>query len=157
MASISHNRVVSLLVLLCSAACAVSIDVEYCKKNANYPVKVSGVDISPYPITRGEQTTFNISAFTGDEISAGKLIIDVNYFFFHVDHEEIDLCKETSCPVTTGDFVLSHQQTLPSVTPPGSYTLTMNIKGDDGKLLTCITFGFSIGFMADSGNLISEK
>ncbi|KAG6533002.1 hypothetical protein ZIOFF_006862 [Zingiber officinale] len=122
----------------------------FAEKNANYSVKVSGVDISPYPISRGEQTTFNISASTGDEISAGKLIIDVNYFFFHVDHEEIDLCKETSCPVTTGDFVLSHHQTLPSITPPGSYTLTMHLKGDDGKQLTCITFGFSIGFIGDA-------
>ncbi|URD95780.1 hypothetical protein MUK42_36877 [Musa troglodytarum] len=30
----------------------------------------------------------------------------------------MDLCKKTSCPVSTGHFVLSRQQTLPSLTPP---------------------------------------
>ncbi|URE00975.1 ML domain protein [Musa troglodytarum] len=29
----------------------------------------------------------------------------------------------------------------------GSYTLTMRMAGEDGEQLTCITFGFSIGFV----------
>lgn len=31
-------------------------------KNEEYEVKVQGVDILPYPISRGEETTFSISA-----------------------------------------------------------------------------------------------
>ncbi|KAG2640030.1 hypothetical protein PVAP13_2KG065100 [Panicum virgatum] len=41
-------------------------------------------------------------------------------------------------------------QTLPSFTPPGSYTITMKIVGDDNEELSCISFGFSIGFVASS-------
>lgn len=38
MASISHRQVLSLLLLVSSAACAVSIDVEYCSNSSNlYP------------------------------------------------------------------------------------------------------------------------
>ncbi|KAH0468798.1 hypothetical protein IEQ34_002030 [Dendrobium chrysotoxum] len=122
--------------------------VEYCNKKADYAVKVSGVDIVPYPVARGKEATFSISASTDKGISNGKLVVDVKYFFFHVYQETHDLCKETSCPVSSGDFVLSHQQTLPGYTPPGSYTLQMKLLGEDNKELTCITFGFSIGFIS---------
>ena len=129
---------------------AYSLDFEYCNKRAHYPVKVKGIEISPLPIKRGVPVSFSISASAGESISKGKLVIDVAYWIIHV-HEEIDdLCTKTSCPITTGDFVISHQQTLPSLTPPGSYTLTMKLLGEDGKeLLTCISFGFSIGFASE--------
>lgn len=54
-----------------------------------------------------------------DNISGGKLIIDVKYLFLHVHHETRDICKETSCPIS-GDFVLSHSQALPGFAPPVS-------------------------------------
>lgn len=34
----------------------------------------------------------------------------------------------------------------------GSYTLTMRMTGEDGQQLTCITFGFSIGFVPVADN-----
>lgn len=55
-----------------------------------------------------------------EAISGGKVMIYVSYFGVHVHSETIDLCKETSCPISAGDFVLSHKQTLPSFTPPVS-------------------------------------
>lgn len=53
-------------------------------------------------------------------ISGGKLVIDVKYLFLHVHKESHDICKETSCPVS-GDFVISHSQALPGMTPPVSH------------------------------------
>nr|XP_018680398.1 PREDICTED: uncharacterized protein LOC108952580 [Musa acuminata subsp. malaccensis] len=50
-----------LLVLLLPLPAA---DVECCKKGADYPVKVGGVDISPDSIARGKSATFTISANT---------------------------------------------------------------------------------------------
>ncbi|CAL9749393.1 unnamed protein product [Musa acuminata subsp. burmannicoides] len=146
-------------------ACPVHTNhIEYCDKKASYQVTVKGVEINPNPIARGQPATFKISAITGDDINKGKLVIDVKYFGMHIHQETLDLCKETSCPVSTGDFRLSHQQTLPSVTPPkdqptqhvsfflssstsqGSYTLIMKILGEEDKQLTCFNFDFSIGF-----------
>jgi hypothetical protein len=49
-------------------------------------------------------------------IEKGKLVIDVKYFFY-VHSETRDICEEISCPAN-GDFVLSHEQTLPEFTPP---------------------------------------
>ncbi|XP_049400588.1 uncharacterized protein LOC125864609 isoform X2 [Solanum stenotomum] len=118
-------------------------------KKANYAVKVSGVDITPYPVKGGKEATFSIAATTDDNISGGKLIIDVKYLFLHVHHETHDICKETSCPVS-GDFVLSHCQALPGIAPPGSYTLTMKMVDGNNQELSCITFGFSMSIIAES-------
>ncbi|CAL9113021.1 unnamed protein product [Musa textilis] len=120
--------------------------IEYCDKKASYQVTVKGVEINPNPIARGQPATFKISAITGGGITKGKLVIDVKYFGMHIHQETLDLCEETSCPVSTGDFLLSHQQTLPSFTPPGSYTLIMKILGEEDKQLTCFNFDFIIGF-----------
>ncbi|KAF8403390.1 hypothetical protein HHK36_011492 [Tetracentron sinense] len=127
--------------------------VKYCDKKGNYDVKVKGVEISPYPVVSGNPATFSISASTGQAISGGKLVIDVSYFGVHIHSETHDLCAETSCPISEGNFVLSHSQSLPGFTPPGSYTLTMKMKDESGHQLTCIIFDFRIGFgssMADS-------
>lgn len=48
-----------LLALLAAAAAVASAvtDVEYCNKGKKYPVKVSGVEIVPDPVARGEPAT----------------------------------------------------------------------------------------------------
>jgi len=127
---------------------AVSKDVSYCDKKADYSVKVRGLDIDPYPIARGKPASFNIAATTGEAISGGKLVIDVSYFGWHIHSEDHDLCSETSCPVSIGDFVVSHSQELPGFTPPGSYSLKMTMYDGNKHALTCIAFDFDIGFAA---------
>ncbi|KAL6312642.1 hypothetical protein AAG906_010336 [Vitis piasezkii] len=82
-------------------------------KNADYDVTVQGVEISPYPVVRGQ-----ITANAGETITGGKLVIDVSYFGWHIHSETHDLCEESSCPVSSGDFVISHTQVLPGFTPP---------------------------------------
>ncbi|MBA0838058.1 hypothetical protein Goarm_010155, partial [Gossypium armourianum] len=86
-------------------------------KQGEYDVKVQGVEISPNPIARGQPATFSIAATTGAAIDGGKLVIEVSYFGWHIHSETHDLCDETSCPVSTGDFVVSHSQVLPGYTP----------------------------------------
>lgn len=80
-------------------------------------------------------------------ITKGKLVVDVTYFIFHVHSETHDFCSGTPCPAS-GEFVLASEQTLPSFTPPGSYSLQMKLLGENNEELTCISFGFSIGFIA---------
>nr|AAM63420.1 unknown [Arabidopsis thaliana] len=121
-------------------------DVHYCDNNEEYEVKVQGVDITPYPIARGEPATFRISANTDTKISSGKLVIEVSYFGWHIHSETHDLCDETSCPVAIGDFLVAHSQVLPGYTPPGSYSLKMKMLDGRKKELTCIKFSFDIGF-----------
>ncbi|XP_030449064.1 uncharacterized protein LOC115671570 [Syzygium oleosum] len=121
-------------------------DVSYCDKKTEYAVKVSGVEISPSPVARGQPATFSIAATTGEAIDGGKLVIDVSYFGWHIHSETHDLCSETSCPVTEGDFVVAHSQVLPGFTPPGSYSLKMKMYDANQQELTCIAFDFNIAF-----------
>ncbi|CAN4109439.1 unnamed protein product [Withania somnifera] len=143
------NLFFSIICILFPLASTDSTDFEYCNKKANYAVKVSGVDITPYPVKGGKETTFSIAATTDKNISGGKLVIDVKYLFLHVHQESHDICKETSCPVS-GDFMISHSQALPGMTPPGSYILTMRMVDGSNHELSCITFGFSISLLAES-------
>ncbi|KAI3512015.1 hypothetical protein L1887_19178 [Cichorium endivia] len=123
-----------------------STDFNYCNKKKEYAVQVSGVVISPYPITKGQVTSFTISAFTDKPLSGGNVVIDVAYFGFHVYSQTGDLCADTSCPISVGEFSVSYSQLLPTIAPPGSYTLTLKMQDGDKKELTCIKFDFSIGF-----------
>ncbi|XAR64794.1 hypothetical protein NMG60_11008632 [Bertholletia excelsa] len=149
MAMVRLRFFVAFLLSLCLLSLSIqATDVHYCNKKTKYAVEVSGVDISPDPIARGEPATFNISASAGEAISGGRLIIEVSYFGFHIHTESHDLCAETTCPVSAGDFVISHSQVLPGFTPPGPYTLVMKMEDGNNHQLTCITFDFSIGFIA---------
>ncbi|KAL6276631.1 putative phosphatidylglycerol/phosphatidylinositol transfer protein [Prunus yedoensis var. nudiflora] len=130
-----------------------STDVKYCGQTDEYAVKVQGVEILPDPVVRGKPATFNISASTGQAISSGKVVIEVYYFGVRVHTETHDLCEKLSCPVSAGNFVLSHTQTLPGITPPGSYNLKMTIKDDHNQKLSCISFNFKIVF----GSLVSAS
>ncbi|CAK7342087.1 unnamed protein product [Dovyalis caffra] len=90
---------------------------QYCDKNKDYAVKVTGVKISPNPVKGGKPATFTISATTNEKITGGILRVSVRYFGLPVYSEDHDLCVETSCPVTGGNFVVSHSQELPGFTP----------------------------------------
>nr|AFK46118.1 unknown [Lotus japonicus] len=127
-------------------AFATATDVHYCDKKADYDVEVKGVEISPDPVARGQPATFSIAAATSQALSGGKLVIDLSYFGWHVYSETHDLCGETPCPVSAGNFVIAHSQVLPGFTPPGSYALTMKMYDGNKHELTCVKFGFDIGF-----------
>ncbi|KAF6169993.1 hypothetical protein GIB67_034385 [Kingdonia uniflora] len=141
---------IDLILTLCFVAFLLAPPIQarkitYCDKKNNYAIKVKDVVISPDPVTRGKPTTFSIYASASESFSGGRVVIDVYYIGINVHTEKIDLCNETSCPVSSGDFVLSHVQTLPGITPPGSYTLKLRMEDGEGKQMTCVSFGFSIG------------
>lgn len=59
----------------------------------------------------------------GQAVYGGEVVIGVSYVGIPVHTESIDLCNEVACPVRNGNFLISHTQTLPSITPPVSFTL----------------------------------
>ncbi|KAK9755821.1 hypothetical protein RND81_01G053400 [Saponaria officinalis] len=123
-------------------------------KKGKYAVKVKGVEMNPDPVVSGEEAKFKISATSGKSITGGEVTITVYFHGIFVHSEKIDLCQETPCPIAPGDFVLSHVQTLPGITPAGPYSLKMSISGNDNELLTCIRFPFKI--VRDSQAYVSE-
>ncbi|MFS7989825.1 putative sterol transport protein NPC2 [Helianthus anomalus] len=122
----------------------------YADKRKEYAVTVSGVEIIPDPIIKGKETSFVISAFTDKPLSEGEVVIGVAYFGWSVYSETGDLCANISCLIPAGDFTISYTQLLPTIAPPGSYTLTLKVKDGNKSELTCIKFDFSIGFFTSS-------
>ncbi|MED6110322.1 hypothetical protein PIB30_041826 [Stylosanthes scabra] len=139
--------------LLSSFRAHANVKFNYCDKKANYDVKVSAVEISPDPVISGRAATFTIKASSGQAISGGNLVIAVSLFGVNIHTENHNFCDEvSSCPVSSGDFVISHTQTLPSITPPGTYGLKMTLKDNNNELLTCIEFKFKIKL----GSMVSD-
>lgn len=56
----------------------------FADKKANYDVKVSQIDITPYPIKGGRTTTFSITAETGNELQANL------FLFFPIYHIHVN-------------------------------------------------------------------
>ncbi|KAK7276533.1 hypothetical protein RIF29_17674 [Crotalaria pallida] len=143
----SFLSISSFIILLLSSSHAQVQALKYCDKNADYSVKVSGVKILPNPVVRGEPFTFKIAAYTDEPIQSGDLIYEISFvgveappaIFHH------DLCEESSCPVSAGNFLLIHTELLPSYTPPGTYNVKLTFKDQNDKQLSCIIFPFKIG------------
>ncbi|XP_065877223.1 uncharacterized protein [Euphorbia lathyris] len=133
-----------LMVIFLLFSSAGATQIKYCDKTGNYPVQVEGVKIWPERVVTGNPTTFNLSASTDEYIGGGKVLIIVSYFSVPVHIEIHDLCEKVACPVPGGDFVLSHTQILPKITPPGHYTLLARMSDEEGQELTCISFHFNI-------------
>ncbi|XP_031400683.1 putative phosphatidylglycerol/phosphatidylinositol transfer protein DDB_G0282179 [Punica granatum] len=128
--------------------------IKYCDNSGDYVVKVNDVRISPNPVIAGKPASFDISASAGRALSGGKVVIHVIYFGIQVHTETHDICDEVSCPISMGDFVLSHTETLPVFTPPGTYTLRITMVDANKEQLTCISFNFKIGFGLQLGSLL---
>ena len=47
-------------------------------------------------------------------------MVDVSLFGVLIHSEDHDLSEEVTVPVAAGNFVLSHSQVLPAITPPVS-------------------------------------
>ncbi|XP_057740527.1 agamous-like MADS-box protein AGL11 [Arachis stenosperma] len=94
-----------------------------------------------------------------EAIYGGEMVIDVSYFGRHIHSETTrangrthKLCAETSCPVSIGDFNVAYTQVLPGFTCKllqsfGSYSLKMKMFEGSKNEVTCIEFGFYIGFV----------
>ncbi|KAL0743893.1 hypothetical protein Bca4012_085406 [Brassica carinata] len=106
----------AILCFLFMSTIVIATDVKYCNDDEQYQVKFQGVDISLYPIARGEPVTFSLASNIDNVISKGKLVIKVSFFGWQIHSETHDLCDETKCPVTIGDFLVAHSQVLPGYT-----------------------------------------
>ncbi|XP_031116355.1 putative phosphatidylglycerol/phosphatidylinositol transfer protein DDB_G0278295 [Ipomoea triloba] len=126
---------------------AASTDVKYCSET-NYAMKVTGADITPFPVKRGDNVTFTITAATDNGILGGKLVINGLYYGINIYDETYDICAKTSCPISTGYFVLSHTQNLPPYSPTGDFSLKMTILDEEDNELTCFAFDFTVSALA---------
>ncbi|TYK25335.1 putative phosphatidylglycerol/phosphatidylinositol transfer protein [Cucumis melo var. makuwa] len=118
--------------------------VQLCDETAEYDITVKGVEISPSPIVRGHPTNMTFNLLIGNPIIAGKMVVDISYFGWHIYSDSHDICVETSCPYLSGDFALPPLRTPLAFFLPGSYHMQITIVDGDDNKLTCFGFDYEL-------------
>ncbi|XP_022983145.1 uncharacterized protein LOC111481784 [Cucurbita maxima] len=118
--------------------------VQLCDETAKYDIMVKGVQISPSPIVRGRPITMTFNLIIGKPIIAGKMVVDISYFGWHMYRDSHDICVETSCPYSFGDFALAPLQTPLAFFLPGSYHMQITIVDGDDNKLACFGFDYEL-------------
>ncbi|XP_057731673.1 uncharacterized protein LOC130946831 [Arachis stenosperma] len=116
----------------------------FCAEDANYPVKISRLEITPNPIVRARRAKFKIFAASDHVICGGKWVIKVSYMGLIVHKKMYDLCEAMSCPVDATKFTLSRIQRMPLFAPQGIYTVEISLRNRINEPFTCITFNLKI-------------
>ena len=58
----------------------------------------------------------------------------------------LDFCKTTACPVAAGPITIGYGYVLPSVAPPGAYSIELKAKTNTGAELFCFDANFRVNF-----------
>ncbi|URE00974.1 ML domain protein [Musa troglodytarum] len=138
MASLLDRRALPLLFLL--AACAIATDVRYCSNripiHCSSPSRISL--LFDFVVLGGTIPDPTYPAAEPEKIKRSDINREVGLSAFSTEMLMAMLCSN--------DLIRAIRW-LEGVREKGSYTLTMRMAGEDGEQLTCITFGFSIGFV----------
>ncbi|XP_023522645.1 uncharacterized protein LOC111786644 [Cucurbita pepo subsp. pepo] len=113
-------------------------------ETAKYDIMVKGVQISPSPIVRGRPINMTFNLIIGKPIIAGKMVVDIAYFGWHMYRDSHDICVETSCPYSFGDFALAPLQTPLAFFLPGSYHMQITVVDGDDNKLACFGFDYEL-------------
>jgi hypothetical protein len=63
-------------------------------------------------------------------IGSGQLRLSVSWHGWPVYRETLDLCTSTACPIQRGHVTIANQHQLPSIAPPGAYSIRLEASGD---------------------------
>ncbi|CAH2053579.1 unnamed protein product [Thlaspi arvense] len=146
--AISHIQPLLLLLLLVSLFVlpALSVSFSNCNSPNEYPVNVTTVKISPYPVKRSTNGNITITGYTSKYIPDGVTVNLELYTFVLISKKTYSLCDVTACPVATGPFVI----TLPNVFTPkelksAGYGVTVIINEENVRdPMMCIVFACKI-------------
>jgi len=78
------------------------------------------------------------------QVTGGNLLIDVKLAGVHLYSETDPLDGFPSLPIGPGDAVYKHTVNIPSIAPPGSYTVDLTFKDQSGNALTCVEVLFKL-------------
>ncbi|PSC77049.1 phosphatidylglycerol phosphatidylinositol transfer [Micractinium conductrix] len=105
--------------------------------------KVQHVTLEPSPVKPGDLAKFEIQADSGKDLGGGTVQMIVHYAGMPIWTQTDNLCDKASCPIKKGPTEVKYSQLFPTITPPGSYSVTLN--GHSGEdALFCVTIDFMV-------------
>ncbi|CAO3621954.1 unnamed protein product [Cunninghamella echinulata] len=117
---------------------------------ANDLLTVSSADYNPKPPVPGQLIKVDVGGELKATIADGATIkVAVNAGILTVWQKTYDLCDEAAklgqnCPIAPGPQQFSVTDTVPSILPPGTYTLKAIATTVTGQSITCITQQFTV-------------
>lgn len=115
-----------------------------CGDTSDRLVKVKNITMLPDPAVSGKEFTLSIPAISEKALTGGTVTVKVFLFGFPIHTESDSLCKKTACPVGPGEFSLTNTQSLPWITPAGTYKVQLTALDDSGGQLFCEDIDFKI-------------
>ncbi|CAO3640902.1 unnamed protein product [Cunninghamella echinulata] len=126
-------------------------DFTICSTNAaNDLMAVNFADYNPKPPVPGQLIKVDVAGdLKATLVTGAKIKVSVNAGFLTVWQKTYDLCAEAAkigqiCPIAPGPQQFSITETVPSILPPGTYTLKAVATTVTGQSITCITQKFTI-------------
>ncbi|ORX51887.1 MD-2-related lipid-recognition [Hesseltinella vesiculosa] len=121
-----------------------AVTYSFCSTGATDPLKISSVDLSPYPAVPGNSITLSaVGTSTATVNSGASAVVTVSTGGFTLWSATYNVCTDltinATCPIAPGTYSLSKTITVPSILPAGTYTMQVSAKNADGSELTCIT------------------
>jgi len=142
---------VAVTLALLVGAFAVSVPWKSCATGADH-LKISSVDLIPDTPSPGKPVTIKFVGDLDKAISGGVTHLEVAYLGIKILSKDFDTCTlspEFPCPIKAGHLDLSITETIPAVTPRGSYTGKVQMWDQDRQEVTCVTFAVKIQYGLD--------
>ncbi|KAK3270137.1 hypothetical protein CYMTET_21451 [Cymbomonas tetramitiformis] len=142
---------ITLLLGLLAFANADSIPFTSCGGDGS--LTASSIDITPYPAEEGKTVDITIAANTKEQITDGKIDLELSLFGVKVFTVKDDVCKEATCPVAIGDFNLKTSQPLPSLGVSATIGVKAVITDQNSKEVGC----FQLELKVEKAQTMFEK
>lgn len=108
-------------------------------------VTIESVDLLPNPPRPGKQLVIKAKGEVKQTITKGAYVqITVKYGLIRLISMKADLCDQITnvdleCPLEAGTMEITKSVDLPSVIPPGRYSVLADVHTADGTAVTCLT------------------
>jgi hypothetical protein len=98
--------------------------------NTTDPFVANSLDVSPFPITHGANTSIVIDGVANKGIEGGNFVISVYLGALPVFSKTQDFCQVIACPIKAGHQVVDYKYPIPSYAPAG-VSITVHVQGQD--------------------------
>ena len=137
-------KAVALVLLFAVCAFAYNDQPKSCGTPADH-LHITKMAFYPDPIIRNKPVTVNVSATLDEALTGGNIHAVVKFLGIKIIDQNMDLCKTMEeakypCPIPAGPIgPYGITVTVPSAVPAGNIEVQVDIKDQNGQLVTCVT------------------
>mmetsp|Transcript_12816 Transcript_12816/g.14234 ORF Transcript_12816/g.14234 Transcript_12816/m.14234 type:complete len:150 (-) Transcript_12816:81-530(-) len=141
--------IIVLVALVSIGSSATPFEWKLCMQSDNPSFKVTSVVMEPYPAIAGKMATVHSTGMKTEAETGGTWSTTVLLDGLPVHHFTGSICDpplipSCPCPCKPGNYTTSQSMEVPSYAITDTYTGQYIAKDENGKLVSCISYEFSI-------------